>query len=159
MTLRKLFALTFFVVTSLLGFAAQAREAAPLSDDPVVEARLMAISEELRCLVCQNETLAASRAELADDLRKEVRRLIRENKTDQEIKDYLVSRYGDFVLYRPPVKPTTWLLWFGPFLLLAGGVTALITFLRRRGRQTPALPLTTEDMLRADIILKEKDPK
>jgi len=156
---RKLFAWTFFLLTSLLVIPVQAKEATPLSDDPVVEARMMAISEELRCLVCQNETLAASRAELAEDLRKEVRRLIRENKTDQEIKDYLVTRYGDFVLYRPPVKPTTYLLWFGPFLLLAVGVAALIAFLRRRGRQAPALPLTVEDKQRADIILKEKDPK
>jgi cytochrome c-type biogenesis protein CcmH len=159
MTMRTILALAFFLLTSVLVNFAQAKEAAPLSDDPVVETRLMAISEELRCLVCQNETLAASRAELADDLRKEVRRLIKENKTDQEIKDYLVSRYGDFVLYRPPVKPTTWLLWFGPFLLLAGGVAALITFLRRRGQLTAALPLSNEDKNRADLILKEKDPK
>jgi cytochrome c-type biogenesis protein CcmH len=159
MTLRTILALTFFLLASLLVTTAQAKEAAPLSDDPVVEARLMAISEELRCLVCQNETLAASRAELADDLRKEVRRLIREQKTDQEIKDYLVSRYGDFVLYRPPVKPTTWLLWFGPFALLAFGVAALVVFLRRRGQLTAALPLSNEDKNRADLILKEKDPK
>jgi cytochrome c-type biogenesis protein CcmH len=143
----------------LAGQRRPAREALPLSDDPVVEARMLAISEELRCLVCQNETLAASRAELAEDLRKEVRRLIKENKTDPEIKEYLVSRYGDFVLYRPPVKPTTWLLWFGPFGLLAIGVAALITFLRRRGRQAPALPLSSEDKGRADLILNEKDPK
>jgi cytochrome c-type biogenesis protein CcmH len=159
MTMRTALALLFFVLFSLLVIAAQAREAVPLSEDPVVEARMMAISEELRCLVCQNETLAASRAELAEDLRKEVRRLIRENKSDQEIKDYLVTRYGDFVLYRPPVKPTTWLLWFGPFILLAGGVAALIVFLRRRGGQVAQTPLSSEDRKRADIILNAKDPK
>jgi cytochrome c-type biogenesis protein CcmH len=159
MSVRSVLAMTFFLLASLLAVAAQAREAVPMAEDQAVETRLMAISEELRCLVCQNETLAASRAELADDLRKEVRRLIKENKTDQEIKDYLVSRYGDFVLYRPPVKPTTWLLWFGPFLLLAGGVAALITFLRRRGQLTAALPLSNDDKNRADLILKEKDPK
>ncbi len=159
MTMRTVLAVAFFLLTSLLVTSAQAKEAAPLSDDPVVEARMMAISEELRCLVCQNETLAASRAELADDLRKEVRRLIREQKTDQEIKDYLVSRYGDFVLYRPPVKPTTWLLWFGPFVLLAFGVAALVVFLRRRGQLTAALPLSSEDKKRAEALLKEKDPK
>jgi cytochrome c-type biogenesis protein CcmH len=159
MSVRTFLALAFFFLASLLVIAAQSKEAAPLADDPIVETRLMAISEELRCLVCQNETLAASRAELADDLRKEVRRLIKENKTDQEIKDYLVSRYGDFVLYRPPVKPTTWLLWFGPFLLLAASVTALIIFLRRRGQLTAALPLSNDDKKRADLILKEKDPK
>ena len=159
MTMRTVLAVAFFLLTSLLVTSAQAKEAAPLSDDPVVEARMMAISEELRCLVCQNETLAASRAELADDLRKEVRRLIREQKTAQEIKDYLVSRYGDFVLYRPPVKPTTWLLWFGPFVLLAFGVAALVVFLRRRGQLTAALPLSSEDKKRAEALLKEKDPK
>jgi cytochrome c-type biogenesis protein CcmH len=91
-----------------------------MAADPAIEARLIVISEELRCLVCQNESLAGSRAELANDLREEVRKLIQEGKTDTEIKEYLVARYGDFVLYRPPVKPTTWLLWFGPFVLLAG---------------------------------------
>jgi cytochrome c-type biogenesis protein CcmH len=159
MSMRNILALAFFFLGSLLVISAQSREAVPMADDPVVEARMLAISEELRCLVCQNESLAASRAELADDLRKEVRRLIRENKTDPEIKEYLVSRYGDFVLYRPPVKPTTWLLWFGPFVLLAGGVVALIVFLRRRGQLTAALPLSTEEKARADLILKEKDPK
>jgi cytochrome c-type biogenesis protein CcmH len=159
MSLRTFLALAFFFLASLLVIVAQSREASPLSDDPKVEARMMAISEELRCLVCQNETLAASRAELADDLRKEVRRLIKDNKTDQEIKDYLVSRYGDFVLYRPPVKPTTWLLWFGPFVLLAAGVAALIIFLRRRGQVAAALPLSSEDKNRADSILNEKDSK
>jgi cytochrome c-type biogenesis protein CcmH len=102
-----------------------------MADNPVVEARLIAISEELRCLVCQNESLAGSRAELAEDLRREVRKLIQDGKSDTEIKDYLVARYGDFVLYRPPVKPTTWLLWFGPFALLAGAVAGLIAYLRR----------------------------
>lgn len=155
----RILALAFFFLGSLLVIAAQSREAVPMAEDPVVEARMLAISEELRCLVCQNESLAASRAELADDLRKEVRRLIRENKTDPEIKEYLVSRYGDFVLYRPPVKPTTWLLWFGPFVLLAGGVVALIFFLRRRGQLMAAVPLSTEEKTRADLILKEKDPK
>jgi cytochrome c-type biogenesis protein CcmH len=87
---------------------ANAGEASPMAEDPVVEARLVHISQEIRCLVCQNESLSSSRAELADDLRREVRDLIRTNKSDQEIKDFLVSRYGDFVLYRPEVKPLTW---------------------------------------------------
>lgn len=109
-----------------------AGEATPMATEPQVEARLLAISEELRCLVCQNETLAASRAELADDLRNEIRRLIREGRSDAEIMDYLVARYGDFVRYRPPVKPTTWLLWFGPFVLLVFAALALVRYLRRR---------------------------
>lgn len=112
--------------------AASAGQAVPMAAEPEVEARLLAISGELRCLVCQNETLAASRADLANDLRVEVRRLIAEGKTDAEIKDFLVARYGDFVLYRPPLKPTTWLLWFGPFALLAASVAALLAYLRKR---------------------------
>ena len=103
--------------------------------DPALDARLRALEEELRCLVCQNQTLADSSAPLAEDLRREVRELAVGGKSDVEIKQYLVARYGDFVLYRPPVKSTTWLLWFGPFVLLVagGGIWWLIT--RRRGRK------------------------
>ena len=120
-----------FLISLCLGLA-NAREAAPLAEDPTVEARLVHISQELRCLVCQNESLASSRAELADDLRREVRDLIRSNKSDQEIKDFLVSRYGDFVLYRPEVKPLTWVLWFGPFIVLLIAGIFLLAYLRQR---------------------------
>lgn len=130
-----------------------AGEATPMTEDPVVEARMIAISEELRCLVCQNESLAASRAELAEDLRREVRKLIRDGKSDAEIRDYLVARYGDFVLYRPPVKPTTWLLWFGPFALLAGGAVGLIAYLRRRAGKVDAPELTPEQRAAAEALL------
>ncbi|HVZ43689.1 MAG TPA: cytochrome c-type biogenesis protein [Ramlibacter sp.] len=105
---------------------ARAGEAQPLAQDPAVEQRLIAIAEEVRCLVCQNESLAGSRAELAEDLRREIRGQIRQGRSDAEILDFLVSRYGDFVLYRPRVKPLTWLLWFGPLLLLAGGGYVLV---------------------------------
>jgi cytochrome c-type biogenesis protein CcmH len=88
-------------------------------EDLSIEKRMVAISEELRCLVCQNESLSGSHAELAQDLRREIRKMIGQGKTDKEILDFMVARYGDFVRYRPPVKPTTWLLWGGPFLLLA----------------------------------------
>jgi cytochrome c-type biogenesis protein CcmH len=101
---------------------AVAKDAAPLADDPVVEQRLIVISEEMRCLVCQNESLAGSRSDLANDLRRELRTLIKQGKTDAEIREFMVSRYGDFVLYRPPVKPSTWLLWLGPFGLMILGV-------------------------------------
>ena len=103
-----------------------------MAEDPKVEARLVAIAEELRCLVCQNESLASSHAELAEDLRREVRKLIREDKTDAQIKTYLVDRYGDFVLYRPQVKPLTWPLWFGPFFMLLAAVWGLWRYLRLR---------------------------
>ena len=131
----------------------EAAEATPMADNPVVEARLIAISEELRCLVCQNESLAASRAELADDLRREVRKLIHDGKTDAEIRDYLVARYGDFVLYRPPVKPTTWLLWFGPFAILAGAVVGLIAYLRRRASRLAPATLSDEQKAAAQALL------
>lgn len=119
----------------LTGSAAYAAEAQPLAQNPVVEKRLNAISENLRCLVCQNESLAGSRADLAEDLRREVRYLIETGKSDKEIIDFLVSRYGDYVLYDPPFKATTLLLWLGPFALLAGGLIGLVVFLRRRTRQ------------------------
>src|SRR4029450_10587227 len=88
---------------------------------PDLDARLKKLEDELRCLVCQNQSLADSSAPLAEDLRREVRALAVSGKSDEEIKQFLVARYGDFVLYNPPVKSTTWLLWFGPFVLLTGG--------------------------------------
>jgi len=138
----------------LLSLPALAREAAPLADDPVVEQRLNTIAEELRCLVCQNESLAGSRADLAQDLRREVRNLIKDGKSDQEIKDFLVSRYGDFVLYRPQVKPSTYVLWAGPFVLLAVALVVLVNFLRRRNRLVADVPLSDEERKRAEALLK-----
>ena len=133
-----------------------AGEAQPMAQDPQVEARMVAIAEELRCLVCQNESLASSHAELAEDLRREVRKLIREDKTDQEIRSYLVERYGDFVLYRPPVKPLTWPLWFGPFILLALAIFGLWRYLRlRRQTQTQAPHLDAAGRAQAEQLLKD----
>jgi cytochrome c-type biogenesis protein CcmH len=103
--------------------------------DPAFEQRLKSLEEELRCLVCQNQTLADSNAPLAEDLRREVRALAVAGKDDTQIRQFLVERYGDFVLYKPPVKATTWLLWFGPFVLLGGGAIVWALILRRR-RQT-----------------------
>jgi cytochrome c-type biogenesis protein CcmH len=133
-----------------------AKDAAPLADDPVVEQRLIGISEEMRCLVCQNESLAGSRSDLANDLRRELRTLIKQGKTDAEIREFMVSRYGDFVLYRPPVKPTTWLLWAGPFGLMILGVVALFVYLRRRNADIGTdNVLTDEERNRAEAMLKE----
>lgn len=126
-----------------------------MAQDPESEARMLAISKELRCLVCQNETLADSQAALAEDLRVEVRALIKQGKNDQEIKDYLVARYGDFVLYRPKVEPSTWLLWFGPFVLLGASVGGLVLFLKRRNQETPVLELSAEEKAKARALLKE----
>ena len=139
-----------------------AREAAPLAEDPVVEQRLIRISEDIRCLVCQNESLAGSRADLANDLRREIRKLIREGKTDAEITGFLVSRYGDFVLYRPPVKPLTWVLWFGPFLLVLAGVAVLVRTLRRRQRAhvlSAAPPLSDDERRQAQMLLDTPEPR
>ena len=110
----------------------QAREAVPMADDAAVEQRLVAIADELRCLVCQNESLAGSRAPLAMDLRREIRKLIQAGKTDAEILEFLVARYGDFVRYRPPFRPSTWLLWTGPFLFMVLGIGVLVRTVRRR---------------------------
>jgi len=106
-------------------------------------------------LVCQNESLASSHAELADDLRREVRDLIREGKSDQEIKDFLVARYGDFVLYRPEVKPLTWVLWFCPFLLVLLAAVALWLYLRQRRALTAPVVLSDADRERAKQLLKD----
>jgi cytochrome c-type biogenesis protein CcmH len=134
-----------------------AGDATPLAEDPVVEQRLVTIAEELRCLVCQNESLAGSRADLANDLRREVRTLIRSGKSDAEIKEFLVSRYGDFVLYRPPVKPTTWLLWFGPLALLFTAIWVLIKIIRRSQNQTDAPVLDAQQRAKAQALLQETE--
>ena len=117
-----------------LPLAASAKEAAPASDDPVLEARVMRIAAELRCLVCQNQTIADSHADLAQDLRQQVREMLQKGQGDAQIIDYMTQRYGDFVLYRPPVKSTTALLWYGPALLMLGGLGVLAVVLRRRSK-------------------------
>ena len=136
--------------------AAPAKEAQPLADDEAVEQRLIGVADELRCLVCQNESLAGSRAELAQDLRREIRTLIKAGKTDAEIMEFLVTRYGDFVRYRPPLKPSTWLLWGGPGVLLVVGLVALGAHLRRRGGPGAEAPLTDEDRKRAAKLLQQQ---
>ena len=113
---------------------AQGNEAAPVAEDPALEQRVNALAEELRCLVCQNQSLADSHADLAVDLKNQIREKLRQGQSNKEVVDYLVARYGDFVLYRPPVKATTWLLWFGPVLLLVLGLGVLIVKLRQRGK-------------------------
>jgi cytochrome c-type biogenesis protein CcmH len=138
----------------LLANVVLAKEAASLAEDPIVEQRLIQISTELRCLVCQNESLAGSQAELAQDLRREVRDLIKQGNSDQQVKDFLVSRYGDFVLYRPQLKPSTWLLWGGPFVLLIVGLAVLVSYLRRRSRLIGETPLSEAEKQRAEVLLK-----
>jgi cytochrome c-type biogenesis protein CcmH len=117
-----------------LAMPAFANDAAPAADDPALEARMTRITAELRCLVCQNQTIADSNADLAQDLRRQVREMLRKGDDDAKIIDYMTDRYGDFVLYRPPVKAATLLLWFGPALMLLLGFGALALVMRRRAR-------------------------
>ena len=119
-----------------LPLSGQAKEALLAADDPVLEARMLQIASELRCLVCQNQTIADSHADLAQDLRRQVREMLARGDSNQQIIDYMTARYGDFVLYRPPLKATTALLWFGPGLLLVGGLAGLVLVLRRRNRMS-----------------------
>src|SRR5262245_12342387 len=118
----------------------------------------MTLSEDLRCLVCQNQTLADSNAPLAEDLRNQVRERMREGKSDREVVDFLVERYGDFVLYRPPLKATTVLLWFGPFLLLVGGFFVLLRRVRRR-RLAETAEVSAADRKRAADLLAGSGPQ
>ena len=119
-----------------LPLVAVANEAAPVADDPLLEARVQHIAAELRCLVCQNQTIADSHSDLAVDLRRQVREMLERGDSDGQIVDYMTARYGDFVLYRPPLKTTTALLWFGPGVLLVGGLGMLVIVLRRRSRMS-----------------------
>jgi len=139
------------VLISLFG-ATLAKEAQS-NEDPKIEQRMKLLTEQLRCMVCQNETLDASRADLAENLRKEIREQIKAGKSDQEIIAFLTQRYGDYVLYNPPVKKTTYLLWFGPFVLLIGGTAVLYRYLRNRRELIKESPLSAEERKRAEEIL------
>jgi cytochrome c-type biogenesis protein CcmH len=130
---------------ALLGHGAAAMEARPNADDPALEQRLLALTADLRCVVCQNESLAESRAPLAKDLRQEVRELMRKGRTDREVVEYLTTRYGDFVLYRPPFKPVTYLLWTGPALFLGVGAVVWFLTIRRRQRTVAADRILDDD--------------
>jgi cytochrome c-type biogenesis protein CcmH len=143
------------VIILLIPSLAAAEEARPLADNPLVEARLKTLAVELRCLVCQNQTLADSNAPLAEDLRREVREMIAKDMSDKEIIDFLVQRYGDFVLYRPPWKASTTLLWLGPFLLLIAGATGLVFALRRRQKKLADVTLSEEEHNRVAQLLSE----
>ena len=145
------------VAVCLQATSSWAKEAAPLAQDPVMEARLTSLAEQLRCLVCQNESLAGSRSDLALDLRREIRSLMRQGQTDEQILAFMVGRYGDFVLYNPPVKSTTWLLWAGPFVLMLLGVGVLLLVLKRR-RLLPEPPQTPEQQARLQVLLKNSTP-
>lgn len=132
-----------------------AKEAVPMSNDPALEARVLKIAEELRCLVCQNETIAASQADLAVDLRKQIRIKLQAGESQGQILDFMVARYGDFVLYRPPLKGSTVLLWVGPFLLLVVAAVLMALNIRRRRRGVLAQGWSQEQARRAQALLRE----
>ena len=151
--------LTFIILASGFAFFAHAQlptqEMPPMS--PELEMRLKKLETELRCLVCQNQTLAESPAGLAGDLRREIRMLADQNKSNEEIKEHLRARYGDFVLYRPPVDGKTYLLWFGPFgLLIGGGILLWIMNRRRVAGVQPAAPVSDEVLARGNAMLKDE---
>jgi cytochrome c-type biogenesis protein CcmH len=133
---------------------ALAKEAIPVGEDPVVQARMMRLATVLRCLVCQNQTIADSHADLALDLRNQIVELIKQGKSDDEIMEFMTARYGDFVLYRPPMKTTTMLLWFGPlFLVLVGGFSLYRSTQHRQRDSMIQAELTPEQKLLADQLL------
>lgn len=140
----------------LLVLNASAQEARPMQENAAVEAQVQRLSEELRCLVCQNQTLADSHSELAEDLRQEIREMAAKGMSDQAITDYLVERYGDFVRYRPPLKSTTLLLWFGPFVLLLLGAVGLLMMLRKREKMTTEAPLSIEEANQVKELLNKE---
>jgi cytochrome c-type biogenesis protein CcmH len=113
-------------------FSGLAKEAQPVAANPQIEARMMALATELRCLVCQNQTIADSHSGLAEDLRQEIREMMAKGMSEDQIRTYMTDRYGDFVLYKPPFKASTALLWVGPAVLLLLALGALVTVLRRR---------------------------
>jgi cytochrome c-type biogenesis protein CcmH len=138
--------LTALLLTTSTAFAQSGADPTPLQfQDRAEEARFHALVAELRCVMCQNQSLADSNAQIAHDLRREVLTLMRDGKNDAEIKDFLVARYGEFVLYRPRVESSTWLLWFGPVaLLLVGGALVAVIVRRRSGRAPVAADDTQE---------------
>ena len=154
--LRKILTSLMLMVSLVAVFSVQAKEAPPVATNPALEKRVLALTEELRCLVCQNQTIADSHADLAIDLKNQVREKLAQGMSDQEVLNYMVDRYGDFVLYRPPVKSTTWLLWFGPFLLLFVGLGVLLRKLMKRSTNES---LSEAEVQRAAALLDEQMDK
>ena len=149
------YVLLVILIVFCFGGALVAKEAQP-NEDPKIEARMKALTEQVRCLVCQNETLADSRAELAEDLRRQIREQMKAGQSDQEILAFLTQRYGDFVLYNPPIKAKTYVLWFGPFGLLLAGILALYFYLKYRRKLIKDEPLTAAERKRAADILRSE---
>ncbi len=146
-------ALIFLLWLLWLPFAVGAQTAQPMPGDSVANKRAVHLSEQLRCLVCQNQTIADSNAELAVDLRRQIREQIAQGRSDGQIVDFMVERYGDFVLYRPPLKVTTLLLWFGPPVLLLLGIIFLLRYLNARRKRVEQQPLSAAERRAAEALL------
>jgi cytochrome c-type biogenesis protein CcmH len=153
--MRKLFVLLFGLI---LAGSVLAKEAPPAVPDPALEKRAMALAEELRCLVCQNQTIADSHAELAIDLKNQIREKLKAGMSEEQILQFMVARYGDFVLYKPPVKATTVPLWFGPFALLFAALAGLFYYLRRR-RSAASQPLSEAEQARVQALLDSPEER
>jgi cytochrome c-type biogenesis protein CcmH len=144
-----------FLLLLLISSIGWTKEATPVAEDPEIEKRMLALTMDLRCLVCQNEPISDSRAEFSNDIRREIREQIKANKTDDEIIQFLVDRYGDFILYNPPMKPTTLMLWFGPIVLFLIGLGSLVFYLKRRRIQVEEISLSQAQREKAEALLKE----
>jgi cytochrome c-type biogenesis protein CcmH len=152
--------LSVFILAVPTAFAQPAPQARPVDEDPVVQAKMREIANELRCVVCQNQNIADSDADLAIDLKQQIRTQLNDGKSKDEILNYMVARYGDFVLYNPPFKATTAPLWAGPFVLLAIALIILFTQIRRRRRLLSAEDFPGEEIARArEMLAKNPPPK
>ena len=155
--MRRSLAAIALLVAPLLFFCAAAfsiaAEAPPAAEDPQLEARVARVAEELRCLVCQNQTIADSNADLAKDLRREVRAMLAQGKSEKEVREFMVARYGDFILYRPPLRTSTLLLWIGPFALLLVALWVHRRVVRDRNATPPGAPLSDAEQQRLQSLL------
>jgi cytochrome c-type biogenesis protein CcmH len=151
--------LFFLLILCALPLSVLANEAKQLSDDPELEKRVAKLSEELRCPICQSESLAGSNAELAADLRRQIREQVKAGKTDEEVVAFMTARYGDYIRYKPPLTWRTYLLWFGPFILLAGGLVAFYRYIKQRRELIVEEPLSAAERKRAEALLQTTSPR
>ena len=147
-----------FSLLFCLSFSIQAKEAVPTAEDPVIEQRMIDMAADMRCLKCQNESLASSHAPFAIDLRQQIREMMQDGMTNQEIEDFFVQRFGDFILYNPPLKPQNYLLWGGPFILLILGFILVFNALKKR-RAADVVEISAEDLRRAKELLDDGEHK
>ena len=155
--MKNIFTVFFLALSLSASIPASAAIDALVFENSAQEKQFRSLAEELRCLVCQNQSLADSNADLARDLRVELLRLIKEGRSDQEIIDYLVARYGDFVRYKPPFNPSTWLLWLGPLLILILAVFALTRIVRSKEHTQPVQNLTADESERLENLLNKNN--